>query len=350
MPVPSTITGLRLTIVLMPCGRVASAQPFIMIGGPIATHSSMSGCFAIASADAFGDHALDARPSRRRCRRSARRRRRGTCRPRTSRSLLRKPMTPITYAPASCNARACGKVGATPSPPPTHSTFFACADRTRDAHRPDHRVQRGADRQLCCISFVVLPTAWITSVIVPRSAVEVGDRQRNALAVLGLHHDDELAGLRGLRHQRVAHLEQVGDGREILARNDFEMDMAILQTRRARTALTANDEAQGGREGTEAGAAPRAQCTRTKRRATAEGAVRDVRAVCQKHDNSSWRRRLARSLRRSCGASMRADSTWNDATGGHPPRRRRDLIFVSDSALIAARLAAGGSGCGARPH
>ena len=38
MPVPSTMTGFRLTIVLILCARVASAQPFIMIGGPIATH------------------------------------------------------------------------------------------------------------------------------------------------------------------------------------------------------------------------------------------------------------------------------------------------------------------------
>ena len=35
-------------MVLILCGRVASAQPFIMIGGPIATTSSMSGCLATA--------------------------------------------------------------------------------------------------------------------------------------------------------------------------------------------------------------------------------------------------------------------------------------------------------------
>ena len=44
IPVPSTITGFRLTIVRIRCGRVASAQPFIIMGGPMATHSSMSGC------------------------------------------------------------------------------------------------------------------------------------------------------------------------------------------------------------------------------------------------------------------------------------------------------------------
>ena len=48
MPVPSTMTGFRLTIVGILWGRVASAQPFIITGGPIATHSSMSGCFSMA--------------------------------------------------------------------------------------------------------------------------------------------------------------------------------------------------------------------------------------------------------------------------------------------------------------
>ncbi len=48
MPVPSTMIGLRLTSVRILCGRVASAQPFIITGGPIATTSSMSGCFSIA--------------------------------------------------------------------------------------------------------------------------------------------------------------------------------------------------------------------------------------------------------------------------------------------------------------
>ena len=68
---------------LILCARVASAQPFIMIGGPIATTSSMSACLRDRLRDAGGDQALRCRPSRRRCRRSARRRRRGTCLPRT---------------------------------------------------------------------------------------------------------------------------------------------------------------------------------------------------------------------------------------------------------------------------
>jgi hypothetical protein len=41
--------------------------------------------------------------------------------------------------------------------------------------------------------------------------------------VLAGHDDDELPRLGGLRHHRMAHLEQVRDGREILAGDDFEL-------------------------------------------------------------------------------------------------------------------------------
>jgi len=37
------------------------------------------------------------------------------------------------------------------------------------------------------------------------------------------HDDHELAGPRGLGHQRMAHFQQVGDVREVLARHDFEI-------------------------------------------------------------------------------------------------------------------------------
>ncbi len=49
MPVPSTMMGFRLTKVLILCARVASAHAFIMMGGPIATHSAMSGWRATAA-------------------------------------------------------------------------------------------------------------------------------------------------------------------------------------------------------------------------------------------------------------------------------------------------------------
>ena len=49
IPVPSTMIGFRLTMVLRPWGRVVSAQAFIMMGGPMATTSSISACFAMAA-------------------------------------------------------------------------------------------------------------------------------------------------------------------------------------------------------------------------------------------------------------------------------------------------------------
>ena len=70
---------------------------------------------------------------------------------------------------------------------------------------------------------MVLPTAWITSVIVPAVRVEVGDRERDALAVFVLHDDDELARLGRPRHHRVADFEQVRDVGEILPCEDFEV-------------------------------------------------------------------------------------------------------------------------------
>jgi hypothetical protein len=49
MPVPSTMIGLTLTVVLIARARVASALAFIITGGPIATTSSMSSWRASAS-------------------------------------------------------------------------------------------------------------------------------------------------------------------------------------------------------------------------------------------------------------------------------------------------------------
>ena len=48
-------------------------------------------------------------------------------------------------------------------------------------------------------SQLVLPTAWMTSVMVPAVGVRVGDGQGDALGALGAAHDDELAGLAHLR-------------------------------------------------------------------------------------------------------------------------------------------------------
>ena len=95
MPVPSTITGLRLTIVLMWRGRVTSAQAFIMIGGPIAIASSMSGCAASACSMPLVTRPLmPAEPSSVQTISSSQ-----TARNLSSQNitpLLRKPTTPIT--------------------------------------------------------------------------------------------------------------------------------------------------------------------------------------------------------------------------------------------------------------
>ena len=57
--------------------------------------------------------------------------------------------------------------------------------------------------QVCCISLVVLPTAWMTSVTVPlarsKSAMVSGMRSPFRMR----HHDDELPRLGGARHQRM---------------------------------------------------------------------------------------------------------------------------------------------------
>ena len=52
-------------------------------------------------------------------------------------------------------------------------------------------------------------------------AVEVGHGQRDALAALVLHHDDELAGLGRAGELGVLDLEQVGDVREVPAGHDL---------------------------------------------------------------------------------------------------------------------------------
>ena len=95
MPVPSTITGFRLTMVLMPCARVASAQPFIMIGGPMATTSSMSACLAIACAmPAVTKPLMPAEPSSVQTISSSQQARNLSSQ--NISALLRKPTTPIT--------------------------------------------------------------------------------------------------------------------------------------------------------------------------------------------------------------------------------------------------------------
>jgi hypothetical protein len=94
MPVPSTMTGFRLTMVWMPCGRVTSAQPFIMIGGPIATTSSMSGARDRLLMPSVTRPLMPAEPSSVQMISSSQTARNLSCQ--NTRSRLRKPITPIT--------------------------------------------------------------------------------------------------------------------------------------------------------------------------------------------------------------------------------------------------------------
>jgi hypothetical protein len=97
------------------------------------------------------------------------------------------------------------------------------ADRGRHAHRPDQRVQprAGAARLLHLARRLAdrLDDQRDRAAL----AVVVGDRQRDPLAMLVQHDDDELPGPGGARHQRVAHLQQVGDVGEVLPAHDLEI-------------------------------------------------------------------------------------------------------------------------------
>ena len=101
-------------------------------------------------------------------------------------------------------------------------------DVARDAHRPDHRVQPGADAAGLLHLARGLADRLDDQRDRPAVAVEVGDRQRNALAMLVFHDDHELTGLGRLGQQRMADLQQVGDVGEIRARDDFEVGHEYL--------------------------------------------------------------------------------------------------------------------------
>ena len=121
MPVPSTMMAFRLTTVGTPAGRVTSATARIIGKGPMAITRLGTGSRVITSATA--PVTRPARPwlpssvqtissSLISAKRSSQK----------TKALLRKPMMLVTRWPACLKARACGKMGATPSPPPTSTT------------------------------------------------------------------------------------------------------------------------------------------------------------------------------------------------------------------------------------
>ena len=69
-------------------------------------------------------------------------------------------------------------------------------------------------------SMVVLPTAWMTSVMVPALGVRVGDGQRDALGARAEADDDELARLADQRDPRRRDDEPGDVGGELVAGED----------------------------------------------------------------------------------------------------------------------------------
>src|SRR3972149_161203 len=106
----------------------------------------------------------------------------------------------------------------------------------RPAHRPGHAVQRGADAAVA----LHLPGGLADRLDDQRDgslvAIEVSDRQRNALAARGRDHDDELAPPRGPRHARMMDLQRIGEIREILSRDNLESG-ALVRVHLASTAI-----------------------------------------------------------------------------------------------------------------
>src|SRR5574341_1355135 len=95
----------HVTMVLMPRGRVASAQAFIITGGPMAMTSSISGCFFSArSMPSVTKPRMPTEPSL--VHRISSSQTLSNWSFQQTRSCERKPSTPMTLAPASLHARA----------------------------------------------------------------------------------------------------------------------------------------------------------------------------------------------------------------------------------------------------
>ncbi len=84
-------------------------------------------------------------------------------------SLERPPMTLVTFTPMSWSPRAIGWTTAVPTPPPTHT---ACPDSMSSVALPSGPATSWIASPISSAtrSSVLLPTAWMTRVIVPRAA------------------------------------------------------------------------------------------------------------------------------------------------------------------------------------
>ena len=101
--------------------------------------------------------------------------------------------------------------------------LLGVADRARDTHRTDQRVERGADFAF----FLHLSGRFTDCLDYQRDrsfvAVEVGNGQRYPLTVFVEHDDHELPRFCRLGHQRVVNFEQVGDIGKIFSSHNFEI-------------------------------------------------------------------------------------------------------------------------------
>ena len=157
----------RLTIVRIPRGRVISAQARIITRGPMATSSSTSAWASRTSCRASVTRPfIPYEPSSVVTWNSSLNSRNRSSQ--NIRSRLRNPMIEMVYAPLCLNARSCGKIGATPSPPPTTMTLPGCSIWLGTPSGPTKsRSSAPSGRAIICQ--VVFPTAWMTTVTVPRS-------------------------------------------------------------------------------------------------------------------------------------------------------------------------------------
>ena len=101
--------------------------------------------------------------------------------------------------------------------------FLRAADVTGNAHGADDREQAGSDMAVLLHFARRLADGLDHQRDRALLGVEVGEREGNALPVFMLHHDDELPGLGGLGHRRMANLQLVGDVGVVLAPDDLEV-------------------------------------------------------------------------------------------------------------------------------
>ena len=123
-----------------------------------------------------------------------------------TRSRVRKPRTPMTYAPCSLEAARLRKNRRHAEAAADAEDLLRVPERARHAHRSDHAMKRGAD----AAGLLHFPGRLADGLNDQRDragvGIEVGDGERDALAVLVRHDHHELARPGRPREQRVRNL------------------------------------------------------------------------------------------------------------------------------------------------